>query len=452
MDAIFLSHAWLPSGWAHDVAIDIQDGTILAVAPHSCPDGRKVFGGLALPGLPNLHSHAFQRAMAGLAERRGPEGDSFWTWREVMYRFLQRLTPDDVEAIAALAYSEMLEAGFTAVAEFHYLHNDEDGRPYSDPAEMSGRIAAAAATAEIGLTLLPSFYAHSTFGGAPPTEGQRRFINEAESFLKLVDQARGLLKGLPDARLGAAPHSLRAVTPELLREVVSAFPDGPIHIHAAEQVKEVEDCLAWSGRRPVQWLLDEIGLVERWCVIHATHMLPEETAALARSGAVAGLCPLTEASLGDGIFDGAAFMEGGGRYGVGTDSNVEITAPGELKQLEYAQRLAKRARNVMAPRAGASTGEALYRAALGGGAQACGRSIGAIAPGCRADLVLLDENDVDLQGVAPDLRLDRTIFVAGRRAVKTVLVGGRVVVEDGRHIHRDAIRARYLAVLPRLLG
>ena len=317
--------------------------------------------------------------MAGLAERRGPQADSFWTWREVMYRFLERLTPDDVEAIAAFAYMEMLEAGFTTVGEFHYLHHDIDGRPYADLGEMAARIAAASAETGIGLTLLPSFYAYGGFGGAPPSPGQRRFLNDPDRFLKLVERCRAIVAGLPAARVGIAPHSLRAVTPETLRAVCQAAPDGPIHIHAAEQTKEVEDCVAALGSRPVQWLLDHAGLDARWCVVHATHTTEQEIRALAASGAVAGLCPLTEASLGDGIFDGASYLAAGGRFGIGTDSNIQIDAAAELRQLEYGQRLARRARNVMAAQEGESTGRRLFDAALAGGAQALQRPIGALA-------------------------------------------------------------------------
>ena len=452
MRRLFFDHALLPDGWARRVAIEVDSGVIRGVAADADPGGCERIDGHALPGLPNLHSHTFQRAMAGLTERRGPTRDSFWTWREVMYRFLARLTPDDVEAIAAFAFMEMLERGFTSVTEFHYLHHDCDGSPFADLAEMSGRIAAAALDAGIGLTLLPSFYAYGGFGAAAPTEGQRRFLNDPERFARLVDAARTAIAPMPDAALGVAPHSLRAVSPEMLREVVALAPEGPIHIHAAEQIKEVDDCLAWSGRRPVEWLLDEMAVDRRWCLVHATHMTRDETARLARSGAVAGLCPLTEANLGDGVFNAPDFLAAGGRYGIGTDSNIEITAPGELKQLEYGQRLAERARNVMARDATPSTGQALYEAALAGGAQASGRRIAGLAPGCRADLAVLDPEDVDLEGLGPDLLLDRIVFAAGARAIRTVLVGGATVVTDGRHVRHDAITRRYRTVLRRLLS
>ena len=449
MNSYIFDHVLLPSGFAREVRVDVSDGAIAAVTPNAPHDGVQHVAGIAIPGLPNLHCHGFQRGMAGLAERRGPAHDSFWTWREVMYRFLGRLSPDDVEAIAAFAYMQMLETGFTAVGEFHYLHHDTDGRPYADAAEMAAHIAAAAAETGIGLTLLPSLYMHGGFGGAPPIEGQRRFLNTPDRFAALLARSRAIVKALPDARVGIAPHSLRAVTPEALRDVIAANPKGPIHIHAAEQVREVQDCVAAVGKPPVAWLLDNANIDQRWCLIHATHMTPEETRALAASGAVAGLCPLTEASLGDGIFDGARFLEHGGRFGVGTDSNIQIEAAAELRQLEYTQRLRDRSRNVLPQREGESTGTRLYTSALGGGAQALGRDIGAIEAGKRADIVVLDASHPDLAG-GQHTWLDAYVFVAGRALIKSVIVGGEAVVSDGQHTRRDAITARYRKAVARL--
>jgi formiminoglutamate deiminase len=449
---LFFEYAFLPTGFAVDVLVTIDKGVIATVEPGALPSGAERVAGIALPGLPNLHCHAFQRGMAGLAERRGPEGDTFWTWREVMYRFLDALTPDDLEAIAALAYVEMLERGFTCVGEFHYLHHDSAGRPYADPGEMAARIAAAAAATGIGLTLLPSYYAQGGFGGASPVHGQRRFINNVGGFALLLERSREHVVPVDGARLGVAPHSLRAVTPEDLREVIALAPDGPIHIHAAEQVKEVEDSIAWSGRRPVAWLLDEAGVDERWCLIHATHMKPEETARLAASGAVAGLCPLTEASLGDGTFDGPRFLAAGGRFGIGTDSNVEIDGAGELRQLEYAQRLAHRGRNLMTTREGESTARRLLAEALAGGARALAQPMGALAPGLRADIVVLEAAHPSLAACGPDTWLDAWVFAGGRDLVSTVIAGGRTVVEGGRHRGRDAIAARYNRTMRRVMA
>lgn len=447
--ALLFDHAYLPDGWARDVRVAVgADGAIVAVEPGAAPAaGDERIRGLALPGLPNLHCHAFQRAMAGLAERRGPAHDNFWTWREVMYRFLDRLTPDDVEAVAAFAYLEMLERGFTAVGEFHYLHHAPDGTAYADPGEMAGRIVAAAGESGIGLTLLPCFYAQGGFGGAPAVPGQRRFLNDPDRFARLVERSRAAASALPSAAIGIAPHSLRAVTPESLKAVVAAAPDGPLHIHAAEQVREVEDCIAWSGRRPVEFLLDEMQIDRRWCLIHATHMSADETRRLAASGAVAGLCPLTEASLGDGIFNGPEFLAAAGRFGVGTDSNIDIDAAAELRQLEYSQRLARRARNVMATREGESNGRRLFDEALAGGAQALGRPIGALAAGRRADIVVLNPAYADFAAAGSERWLDAWIFVAGRNAIRSVFAGGVQVVEDGRHRRREAIEARYRAAL-----
>ena len=452
MRRLILDHALLPDGWARNVGLDLEGGTIVAVQADASPEGREHLAGIAVPGLPNLHSHTFQRGMAGLAETRGPEGDSFWTWRQVMYRFLGSLTPDDVEAIAAFAMMEMLEGGFTSLAEFHYLHHGPDGRSYADIAELSGRIVAAAKETGMGLTLLPVFYAQGGFGGAAPAEGQRRFINDIERYSRLVEGARKAVAGLDDAVVGLAPHSLRAVTPESLGEVVSMAGEGPIHIHIAEQVKEVEDCLAWSGQRPVSWLLDHAPVDDRWCLIHATHLEAQEIGGIAARGAVAGLCPITEANLGDGIFEGIDYLAVGGRFGVGSDSNVQISAPGELRQFEYSQRLKHRARNVLADREGQSTGRGLYEKALAGGTQALGRRIGAIAAGQRADFVILDDGHPDLAAVSGDRWIDSYIFVAGKSAIDTVVVGGRMVVTKGRHVGRDAIAARYSRAMARILA
>ncbi len=434
---LLLEEAWLPGGWARDVGLEVEGGTVARVVPGAPAGFGETRAGRAIPGLPNLHSHLFQRAMAGLAERRGPGADSFWTWRQVMYGFLSRLGPEDVEAVAAQAMVEMLERGFTALAEFHYLHHAPDGTPYVNPAEMAQRIAAAAAGTGMGLTLLPVLYTHGGFGSLPPGEGQRRFLNGTDAYLRLLDASRRALAPLDGARLGVAPHSLRAATGAQIAEVLAAHPEDPVHIHVAEQMAEVEACVAWCGQRPVEHLLATQPVGPRWCAVHATHMTAEETRDLAASGAVAGLCPITEANLGDGFFNAVAYA---GAWGVGSDSNVEVTAPGELRLLEYGQRLLHRGRNLLARGEGRSTGEDLYAAALAGGAQACGRDIGRIAEGARADLVWL----------APGTTLDDYVFVAGPAAVREVMVGGRTVVRDGRHAAREAIAARFARTVARL--
>jgi formimidoylglutamate deiminase len=447
---LFAAEALLPEGWARDVRVVMDAGTIATVTPGATPHpGDAVLAEAALlPALPNLHSHAFQRAMAGMTGKASA-GDSFWTWRSLMYRFVAALEPGDVEAIAALAYVEMLEAGFAAVAEFHYLHHAPNGSLYEDPAELSHRIVAAAAQTGIGLTLLPVLYSHGGAGGAPLDDGQRRFGTDLDGFLRLREAAAAHLP--VDAVLGAAPHSLRATTPDQLTALVAALPEGPLHIHAAEQTAEVEAVETWLGARPVAFLLDRIGADARWCLVHATQMTPAETAALARSGAVAGLCPITEADLGDGIFDGVAYQEAGGALGIGSDSNVRITAVGELALLEYGQRLRDRARNRLAP-PGASVGAALYAAALAGGARALARPCGALAPGARADLVALDRTDPALAPLSLEQVLDGWIFAAGSRSVREVWSAGRHVVKAGRHVARDAVAARYRATMKAVLA
>jgi formimidoylglutamate deiminase len=441
--------ALLPHGWARDVRVTLDGPTIAAVAIASPQPGDAVLAGRALlPAMPNLHSHAFQRAMAGMTERRGSGDDSFWTWRETMYRFLEALTPEDVEAIAALAYVEMLEAGFASVAEFHYLHHQPGGTPYADPAELGHRIAAAAAETGIGLTLLPVLYAHGGAGAAPLSGGQRRFGCSLDSFLALREASRAGLPG--DAVLGAAPHSLRATTPDQLDALVAVVHDGPLHIHAAEQDREVAEIETWLGDRPVTFLLDRFGLGARWCLIHCTQMTPDETARLAASGTVAGLCPVTEANLGDGIFPGSAYLAAGGAFGVGSDSNVRIGLAGELCALEYSQRLARKARNVLAT-PGGSVGAALYAGALAGGARALGRACGAIAPRALADLVAIDRDHPTLAPLDGDGLLDGWIFAAGDAVVREVWAAGRQVVRDGRHVDRDTIAARYRRTLRALV-
>ncbi|CAN7525638.1 formimidoylglutamate deiminase [Mesorhizobium amorphae] len=445
MTAIFAEQALLSDGWHGNVRISLADGRIVTVDPGASPQADDERHAIVVPGMPNLHSHAFQRGMAGLAELRGPSADSFWSWREVMYRFALSMTPDQVEAVAAQLYVEMLEAGFSRVGEFHYLHHDRDGKPYANIAEMAERIAAAAGETGIGLTLLPVFYAHSSFGGAAPNEGQRRFINDVGRFALLLETSRECVRALNQAVVGVAPHSLRAATPEELTAVAAMAPNGPVHIHVAEQVKEVEDCIAWSGARPVEWLLANAGVDQRWCLIHATHMTAAETVGMAKSGAVAGLCPITEANLGDGTFAAPLFREHGGRFGVGSDSNVLIGLPDELRQLEYSQRLAHRARNVLAV-AGGSTGRALFDAALDGGSAALGAGPSRIAAGAAADFVSLDGDHPSLTGKASDAVLDAWIFANGTK-VDCVWVHGAKLVSGGRHAKREAVAERFRKVM-----
>ncbi|MEZ5798156.1 MAG: formimidoylglutamate deiminase [Paracoccaceae bacterium] len=441
--AIFAGAALLPEGWVRNVRITLDGGRIAQVRAGAAAGTGDVSVDALVPGMANLHSHAFQRAMAGLTERRGATADSFWTWREMMYRFALGLDPDQMQAVAEMAYVEMLEAGFTRVGEFHYLHHDRDGAPYADAAEMSLRILAAAEAAGLHLTHLPVFYAHSDFGGAAPGAGQRRFLHDLDGFCRLTERMAGALR--PGDRLGIAPHSLRAVTEAELAELLRAHPTGPVHIHVAEQLREVEESLAHCGRRPVETLLQRFAPDGRWCLIHATHLTEAERQGMARAGVVAGLCPVTEANLGDGLFPAAEFLDEGGRIGVGSDSNVEISLREELKLLEYGQRLVRRQRNVLAQAEG-STGARLFGAALAGGAQALGAPEPVLAPGAVADLVGLR----DAMGLSGPEMLDRWLF--GRDiAVGEVWAAGRHLVQAGRHVARDGIAARYGAVLRRLI-
>ncbi|MFN4015264.1 MAG: formimidoylglutamate deiminase [Reyranella sp.] len=440
----------LPDGWADGVRLVIVNGrieTLMKDTPAEPGDERHEIG---LPGLPNLHSHAFQRGMAGLTERRGPTQDSFWTWREAMYRFVDHMGPDEVEAIAAQAYLEMLESGFTRVGEFHYVHHDPGGAPYANVAELAMRIAAAAGEAGIALTLLPVFYLHAGFGALPAAAGQRRFINEVDRYGRLMDASRKAVSSLPGAVVGIAPHSLRAATPEEITAILPLAAGGPVHIHVAEQTREVEDCLTWSGKRPVELLLDRLPVDGRWCLVHATHVTDAESADIAVRGAVVGLCPITEANLGDGIFPAQSFMERGGRFGVGSDSNVLIDAAEELRLLEYGQRLSLRTRNAMAQASTPSVGRSLFDAALAGGAQALGAPA-SLAVGHSADLVSLKTDDEKLVYRRGDQWLDAWIFAGGRRTVDCVWRAGARLVSGGWHIHRESIGRRYRQALQKVL-
>jgi formimidoylglutamate deiminase len=458
---LFAQHALLPEGWAQDVLIEVTaEGNIAALTPGAKPEEARRAAGPVIPGMPNLHSHAFQRAMAGLTEQAGQRGtaaatDSFWTWRTLMYDFVARLTPDAVEAIAAQLYVEMLKSGYTAVAEFHYLHHDPEGRPYADLAEMSERVLAAAKASGIGITHLPVLYNAGGFGGKPAGPGQRRFLNDPDRFLRLIEGLASRHRDDPQVRIGIAPHSLRAVTPEMLQTAVAGLSamdaQAPIHIHIAEQTKEVEDCLAWSRRRPVEWLLEHQHVDQRWCLIHATHMTGAEVKSFADSGAVAGLCPTTEANLGDGFFPAIDYLAAGGLFGIGSDSHISVSPIEELRWLEYGQRLTTRRRNVLAP-GGPHVGAGLYRAALAGGSRALRRDIGRIAVGARADLLVLDAGSPGLAGRTGDTLIDAMIFAGNQNPIRDVMVGGRLVVESGRHALEAAVLARYKSAMSALLA
>jgi formimidoylglutamate deiminase len=448
MTTLWAARALTDEGWTDGLRVTIDAGGRIAEVGQGAlaPADHRV--GILLPAPANAHSHAFQRAMAGLTERRGPDPrDTFWTWRALMFRFLDRLTPEHVEAIAAFVQMEMLEAGYATNVEFHYLHHQLGGRPYANPAEMAARIAAATATTGIGLTLLPVHYRYGGCDRRPLGPGQIRFGTDPDAFARLHAASAAALQGLPaDTALGVAPHSLRAVAPEDLPGLAALAPDGPIHMHLAEQVAEVAEVEATLGRRPVEWVLDHLAPDARFTFIHCTQMEPHETEGLARTGATAGLCPITESNLGDGVFDGVRWLSAGGRIAIGSDSNIRIALSEELRTLEYSQRLRDRSRAALAtPQK--STGRRLFDAVLAGGAAAAGRRTGAIRPGLLADLVALDAGHVDLDGRTGDTILDSFVFAGDDRMVRDVWSAGRHMVRDGRHVARDAIAAAYRAAL-----
>jgi formimidoylglutamate deiminase len=442
----------LPTGWAQDVLLAWDErGTLQRVETGvAAPAGVERAAGPLLPGMPNLHSHAFQRAFAGLTEYRAAASDSFWTWRDLMYRFALAISPEQVEQVATRLYVEMLRAGYTAVCEFQYLHHDRDGRAYAEPAEISLRLVAAARRAGIGLTLLPVLYRHGGFGAGAPRADQRRFLNDVDGLLRIVARlhAAGVV-------VGAAPHSLRAVAPSdlaaLLDGLAAIDPAAPVHIHVAEQEQEVADCVAWCGARPVQWLLDHAPVDARWCLVHATHLDAAEAAAVARSGAVVGLCPSTEANLGDGLFDAARHLEAGGRWGIGSDSHASVDAAEELRLLEYGQRLVQRRRNVLVAPPHVQVADALWLGAVAGGAQASGRAIAGLAVGQQADMVVLA--DGSLAGLTPAQALAGFVFANHRRdVVSDVWVGGVPRVQNGRHAEEETSLQRFVAARGQLLA
>jgi formimidoylglutamate deiminase len=424
---LFARSAFLPDGWAPDVLLDLApDGTIVSVTPGAAPGDAQVLDGPVVPGIANLHSHAFQRAMAGSAERRAGDGEDFWSWREAMYALAATLDPDQLHRLAREVYRAMLAAGYTAVAEFHYLHRDPHGAWYADRAATAHALVAAAKEAGIAICLLPALYAHGDAGGAPLEARQRRFASGVDDVLAIAETVRHAYAHDPDVVVGVCAHSLRAVTPDELRALLEGAPrDVPVHLHVAEQPREVAAVEAALGARPVAWLLANHDVDARWCLVHATHLTEAERDALARTGAVAGICPTTEANLGDGLFPFAPYLAAGGRFGIGSDSNVTLAPTEELRWLEYGQRLVSGRRLVAAPTPGASCGEVLYAGAARGGSQACGRAAGAIAPGMRADLVVLDDGDPTLPPPRPETLLDRYVFAA-RGAPRAVFVGGIV--------------------------
>jgi formimidoylglutamate deiminase len=447
MTALFARHALLPQGWQRDVLLEWDSGGDLTqVAPGARAPLNVARAEYVLPGMVNLHSHAFQRALGGLTETGSEGPDSFWTWRDLMYRFAARITPEGIEAIAAQLFAECLRHGYTSVCEFHYLQRAADGASYVRPAETAERVAAAAQLAGMGVTLLPVLYSHAGFGAQPLTAGQARFRTDVDDVLGIVEALAPLRGG--QLEVGAAPHSLRAAGIDAIRALAAGLPTArPLHIHIAEQEAEVAQCIAHTGQRPVAYLFDQLAPDERWCLVHATHLDAAEVTALAASGAVAGLCPTTEANLGDGLFPLAPYIAAGGRFGIGSDSHVSQSPVEELRWLEYGQRLQHRQRNVAHVPAQRSVGDFLWQAALSGGAQATGRRVGALAAGRRADLLVLDAQHPNLDGVDHAEVLGRMVFCGNDNLVRDVLCGGRWVVQGGRHRAQEAIAARYRQAL-----
>lgn len=449
---IHAKQALLGTGWATEVRLTLDETRIADITTNAAAQAGDVRVDTLLPAPGNLHSHAFQRAMAGRTQTRRAGRDSFWSWRKLMYRFMDHLTPDQIQAIAALAYMEMQEAGFAAVGEFHYVHHQRGGMPYADPAELSARIFAAAETTQIGLTHLPVLYTYGGAGQAPLSAGQQRFGNDVDSFLTLHQAALNALRPLPqDTRIGIAPHSLRATSPDGLRALLDAHPGGPTHIHVAEQPREVAEIRAWLGARPVKWLLANADVGPDWCLVHATQMSAHETRELAQSGAVAGLCPITEADLGDGAFNGPAYLAAGGVYGIGSDSNLRISLIEELRMLEFSQRLRDGARNLMIAGSG-SVGQSLLLGAARGGAQALGRKSGSIAKGYLADLLAIDSSHAALCALTPDQIADGLVFAAGDGVVTDLWSGGRHAVRQSRHVARDQILTAYRRAISTLMA
>lgn len=448
---IYANLALVGQDWVKDVCVTCVDGRIARIENGAARSEADHAVDVLLPALANLHSHSFQRAMAGMTEFRSKGRESFWSWRELMYRFLDHLTPEQYEAIAALVFMEMQEAGYASVGEFHYVHHQPGGAGYASPTELSDRVFAAANETGIGLTHLPVLYTYGGVNQEPLSGGQLRFANDVGQFLWLVEACRSNLRSMPpDTRVGIAPHSLRATSPMDLESLLTATPDGPVHIHIAEQLKEVSDVKARLGQPPVAWLLDNADVDARWCLIHATHMTGAETIALAKSGAVAGLCPITEANLGDGVFNGATFLEHGGAFGVGSDSNVRISLTEELRLLEYSQRLRDMARNVLIVGEG-SVGRTLFCGSAKGGAQALGRDAGEITLGKLADLVAIDRKDTSLFALRDDQVLDGLCFAASDRVVTDTWSAGRHMVRSGRHIRHDEIVRRYKSAISALV-
>ncbi|WP_036180398.1 formimidoylglutamate deiminase [Marinomonas sp. MED121] len=456
----FAEQALFPQGWKTNVRIEVENGLIKGLSSDASAEGATLLSGPTLPSLVNLHSHAFQRAMAGMAEVSLNPNDSFWSWRDLMYKMVHKLTPDDVRIIATQLYIDMLKAGYTQVAEFNYLHHDPKGRAYNQLNEMGLQLAQAGDQAGLGVTLLPVLYSHSGFGGQTPNEGQARFINSTEQYLALHQASQASLAGHKLHKMGGCFHSLRAVTQGQIQDVMGALDKTsnkasnktmPIHIHIAEQQKEVRDSISFSGQRPVQWLANEIGLDERWCLVHATHLDQNEVTAIAKSGAVAGLCPTTEANLGDGIFPGVDYIAQGGRWGIGSDSHVSLSLVEELRTLEYSQRFRDEQRNRLYTEGEHHVGDYLFQAARQGGNQACQVALG-LELGNRADFMVLDNRHPFIAASKNEDLLNRWLFATNENLIRHVYVAGNQVINDFKHQAETQSNLEFTALLKRLFN
>ena len=458
MKQFFAKQVLLNNGWARDVLINVDAGGIITKITPGSDSGNdaEILHGVALPGMPNLHSHAFQRAMAGLTEYAANPEDSFWSWRDLMYKFALKLTPEDIEAIAAQLYMEMLKAGYTSVGEFHYLHHNLDGSPYERRAETSHAVIRAAQNAGIGITHIPVLYHFGGFGEQAAGDGQRRFINDVDGIITIIEDVQKTYRDDDNISLGLSHHSLRAVSADMMIEATKAAhslnPDMPIHIHIAEQIKEVNDCLDHTGKRPVEYLYDSITVDEKWCLVHATHLNEGEIKMIAGSGAITGLCPTTEANLGDGIFPLPDYAGASGRFGIGSDSHISMSVTEELRLLEYGQRLTKQRRNVAHSKSEPHIGAYLYKQNVKGGAQALGKNSGSLDVGNRFDVVVLDHDHALLYGREGDFVLDSFIFAGNHNTIKDVLIGGKTIIRNGEHAREDEITRNYKRTLDRILA
>jgi formimidoylglutamate deiminase len=456
MTTLFAENALLPDGWANNVLIEIdKNGWIVGIdtfkKPPDADTGAEIVAGPLIPGIPNVHSHAFQRAMAGMAERASGKKETFWNWRETMYRFSSFIEPEDMEPLAAQVFVEMLKAGYTSVGEMHYIHHRQDGKPYPDAGIMSQQVIRAALETGIAITHMPALYAYGGFGAQPPEEAQKRFLSTVPTLMRLIGELAGEFRNTPQVTIGFAPHSLRAISPEMLLEGTQAFrhlvPDGPIHILTAAQEREVEDCRLWSGQRPVSWLLENGGVDAQWCFIHATHINAEEIQGMTEAGVVAGLCPTTEANTGGGIFPLVEYFNAGGKFAIGSGSNISLNAMEELRWLEYIQRLTHQERTLLKQNDIPSVGATLFENALAGGAQALGRKTGRIEIDHRADFLVLDPDAPCMTGKIRDHILDAAIFASSSNSIRDVMAGGRWVVLNHHHKREEQTLENFRRVM-----